>query len=130
MQKYKVIYKIAALSLKCFRCISGKCQTSSTYFGTEKTCNGADPVCVRQTRGDGNVTRDCQYSFNYAPLKGLDGQCVGYNGKQTCYCTGDKCNSSLENQPVLVVILMTFGISMILEKVVWILQLYLKNVSK
>ena len=111
-------YTIVVLSLNCFRCISGKCQTSSTYFGTEKTCNGFDPVCVRQTRGDGNVTRDCQYSFNYAPLKGLDGHCVAYNGKETCYCTGDKCNLGHENLPVLAVILFSFAISVMLEKIV------------
>ena len=106
---------ILVLSLKCFRCVSGKCQTSSTYFGTEKTCNGFDPVCIRQTRGDGNVTRDCQYSFNYAPLKGLDGQCITFKEKETCFCTGDKCNASFENQPILVILVVTFGMSVFLK---------------
>jgi len=103
------------MSLKCFRCVSGKCQTSSKYFGTEKTCTGFDPVCVRQTRGDGNVTRDCQYSFNYAPLKGLDGQCITFKGKETCFCAGDKCNVGFENQPIFVVLVLTFGISVFLK---------------
>ena len=106
---------ILVLSLKCFRCVSGKCQTSSTYFGTEKICTGFDPVCIRQIRRDGNVTRDCQYSFNYAPPKGLDGQCITFKEKETCFCTGDKCNIGLENQPILVVLVLTFGISVFLK---------------
>ena len=115
---------ILVLSLKCFRCVSGKCQTSSTYFGTEKTCNGFDPVCIRQTRGDGNVTRDCQYSFNYAPLKGLDGQCITFKEKETCFCTGDKCNVGFEKQPILVVLVLTFGMSVFFESNVYLNKLY------
>ena len=108
------VTSILVLSLKCFRCISGKCQTSSRYFGTEKTCTGFDPVCIRQTRGDGNVTRDCQYSFNYAPLKGLDGQCITFKERETCFCTGDKCNAGFKKQLTLVVLVLTFGMSVLL----------------
>ena len=107
-----IAFLLSAASLTCFRCVSGRCQTSSTYFGTVKTCNGFDPVCIRQSNEDGEITRDCQYSFNYAPLKGLDGQCIEFKGKHTCYCTGDKCNSSLENKPVTLILVLAFTVSM------------------
>ena len=113
-----IVFLFSAAALTCFRCVSGRCQTSSTYFGTVKTCNGFDPVCIRQSNEDGEITRDCQYSFNYAPLKGLDGTCIEFKGKHTCYCTGEKCNSSLENKPMILILVLTFGVSMIFETMI------------
>jgi hypothetical protein len=94
-------------SLKCFGCISGKCLTSPESFGSEITCNGNDPVCVKQVDGN-KVVRVCEYSNAYAPLRPLSGQCLAYKGKETCFCTEDKCNSVPVITPMLFLIMMPF----------------------
>ena len=100
-------------SLKCYECTSGRCLTSSSSFGSERRCNGNDPVCVKQTDGK-KVIRACEFSNSYAPLRPLVGQCLEYEGKTTCYCNEDKCNSGHEITPILFVILMPFFFAIVL----------------
>ena len=99
-------------SLKCFGCKSGKCLTSPESFGSEITCNGNDPVCVKQVDGN-KVVRVCEYSNSYAPLRPLAGQCLEYNGKRTCFCTEDKCNSVTGITPMIFLIMMAFFLSVV-----------------
>ena len=100
-------------SLKCYECTSGRCLTSLSLFGSERRCNGNDPVCVKQNDGK-KVIRACEFSNSYAPLRPLVGQCLEYEGKTTCYCNEDKCNSGHEITPILFVILMPFFFAIVL----------------
>ena len=100
-------------SLTCWECTSGKCLTSDSSYGTDRKCNGIDPVCIKQTDGK-KVIRACEFSNSYAPLRPLAGQSLYYKGKTTYFCTGDKCNSGHEITPILFVILMPFFFSIVM----------------
>lgn len=116
-------FTFVVLNLRCFECISGECQNSSTFFGIETTCKGNDPICIKQIHKDGHVTRGCQYSYNYElpthpnPKKQFIGECKKYGGKETCYCLTHNCNSSLTCEPIVVLVILTFVIPIVYKPV-------------
>ena len=101
-----IFLNFLGLSLKCLECTTGDCLVSNTNFGAEKNCTGLNPVCVKQeglfeqwksSEGVINGTqtkRMCQVSYPAIPLVAMDDQCFEYEGKKTCYCASDKCNSA------------------------------------